>query len=94
MSLNIIKGDCVPTISIEECLEDTDKKGGWIELDETSLIDMFSSVIVQNQEELPSELAFHRVRDEEYYMDKFPGFPDEVYTILANEQIRLDQEKN
>lgn len=93
MSLNIIKGDCVPTITLEECLEDSEKKGGWTELDETSLIDMFSSVIVQNQEELPSEFAFHRVRDEEYYMDKFPGFPDEVYTILAKEQKRLDEEK-
>ena len=90
MSLNIVRADCIPTITIEECINETDKKGGWIELDDTTLIEMFSSVIVQNQEELPSEFAFHRTRDEEYYMNKFPGFSDEVYTILAEEQKRLD----
>lgn len=94
MSLSIIKGDCLPTITMEECQGGDDLKGKWIELDETSLIDMFSSVIVQNQasEELGSEFAFHKVKDEEYYEEKFPGFEDKVYTILANEQKRLDEE--
>ena len=94
MSLSIIKGDCLPTITMEECQTENDLKGKWIELDETSLIDMFSSVIVQNQasEELGSEFAFHRVKDEEFYQEKFPGFEDKVYTILADEQKRLDKE--
>lgn len=92
MSLSIIKGDCLPTITMEECQGDEDLKGKWIELDETSLIDMFSSVIVQANEELGSEFAFHRMKDEEYYEQKFPGFEDKVYTILANEQKRLDEE--
>ena len=84
----------MPTISIEQ-VEDEDAKGGWIPLDEVQLIDMFSHVIVSNQEEeeLGSEFAFHRVRDEEYYMEKFPGFSDEVYSILAKEQKKLDDEK-
>jgi len=83
----------MPTISIEQ-VEDEDAKGGWIPLDEVQLIDMFSHVIVSNQEEeLGSEFAFHRVRDEEYYMEKYPGFDEAVYTILANEQKRLDDEK-
>ena len=94
MSSSIVKGDCIPTITLEECVNETDTKGNWVELDETALVGMFSSVIVQNQEEeLGSEFAFHRVRDEEYYQEKFPGFPDEVYTILATEQVRLDQER-
>lgn len=92
MSLSIIKGDCLPTITMEECQGEEDLKGRWIELDETSLIDMFSSVIVQANEELGSEFAFHRMKDEEYYEEKFPGFEDKVYTILANEQKRLDEE--
>ena len=92
MSLSIIKGDCLPTITMEECQGEEDLKGKWIELDETSLIDMFSSVIVQANEELGSEFAFHKVKDEEYYEEKFPGFEDKVYTILANEQKRLDEE--
>ena len=91
---SIVKGDCIPTITLEECVNETDCKGNWVELDETALVGMFSSVIVQNQEEeLGSEFAFHRVRDEEYYQEKFPGFADEVYTILAKEQVRLDQER-
>ena len=91
---SIVRGDCLPTITLEECVNETDTKGNWVELDDTALVGMFSSVIVQNQEEeLGSEFAFHRVRDEEYFMEKFPGFADEVYTILAKEQVRLDQER-
>ena len=92
---SIVKGDCMPTITLEECVNDTDTKGNWVELDDTALVGMFSSVIVQNnqEEELGSEFAFHKVRDEEYYQEKFPGFADEVYTILATEQVRLDQER-
>tara|TARA_R110002126_G_scaffold5927_3_gene31439 strand:- start:1059 stop:1433 length:375 start_codon:yes stop_codon:yes gene_type:complete len=94
MSSSIIRGDIMPTITLEECVNETDTKGNWVELDDTALVGMFSSVIVQNQEEeLGSEFAFHRVRDEEYYQEKFPGFADEVYTILAKEQVRLDQER-
>ena len=91
---SIVRGDCLPTITLEECVNETDTKGNWVELDDTALVGMFSSVIVQNQEEeLGSEFAFHRVRDEEYFMEKFPGFADEVYTILAKEQVRLDEER-
>ena len=91
----IIRGDCMPTITLEECVNgETDMKGNWVELDDITLVDMFSSVIVANQqEELGAEFAFHRVRDEEFYEERFPGFSDEVYTILAKEQIRLDQER-
>ena len=93
MSPSIVSGDCLPTISIEE-IENEDIKGNWVALDEVQLVDMFSSVILTNQEqELGSEFAFHRVRDEEYYMEKFPGFADEVYSILAREQKKLDEEK-
>ena len=93
MSPSIVSGDCIPTISIEE-VENEDVKGNWVALDEVQLVDMFSSVILTNQEEeLGSEFAFNRVRDEEYYMEKFPGFSDEVYSILAREQKKLDDEK-
>jgi len=93
MSPSILSGDCIPTISIEE-VENEDVKGNWVALDEVQLVDMFSSVILTNQEEeLGSEFAFNRVRDEEYYMEKFPGFSDEVYSILAKEQKKLDDEK-
>ena len=90
---SIVRGDCLPTITLEECVNETDTKGNWVELDDTALVGMFSSVIVANQEELGSEFAFHRVRDEEFFMEKFPGFADEVYTILAKEQVRLDEER-
>ncbi len=88
----IVKGDCLPTISIEE-VENEDVKGNWVALDEVQLVDMFSSVILTNQEELGNEFAFHQTRDEIYFMEKFPGFSDEVYSILAREQKKLDDEK-
>ena len=94
MSPSIVSGDCIPTISIEE-VENDDAKGGWVALDEVQLVDMFSSVILTNQEEeeLGNEFCFHETRDAVYFMEKFPGFADEVYTILAREQKKLDDEK-
>ena len=93
MSPSIVSGDCLPTISIEE-VENEDVKGNWVALDEVQLVDMFSSVILTNQEqELGNEFCFHQTRDEMYYMEKFPGFSDEVYSILAREQKKLDEEK-
>jgi hypothetical protein len=94
MSPSIVSGDCIPTISIEE-VENDDAKGDWVALDEVQLVDMFSSVILTNQEEeeLGNEFAFHETRDEMYYMEKFPGFSNEVYSILAKEQKKLDDEK-
>ena len=93
MSPSIVSGDCLPTISIEE-VENEDVKGNWVALDEVQLVDMFSSVILTNQEqELGGEFGFHRVRDEEYYMEKYPGFDERVYSILAREQKKLDEEK-
>lgn len=93
MSPSIVSGDCIPTISIEE-VENEDLKGNWVALDEVQLVDMFSSVILTNQEqELGNEFCFHETRDEVYFMEKFPGFADEVYTILAREQKKLDDEK-
>jgi hypothetical protein len=89
MSPSIVSGDCIPTISIEE-VENEDAKGGWVALDEVQLVDMFSSVILTNQEqELGSEFAFHRVRDEEYYMEKFPGFVPYLVTIFKILFVRL-----
>ena len=92
----IVRGDCMPTITLEECVNgDTDMKGNWVQLDDITLVDMFSSVIVENQqEELGAEFAFHKVRDEEFYEERFPGFDPSVYTILAKEQKRLDEERN
>ena len=93
MSPSIVTGDCMPTISIEQ-VEDEDAKGGWIPLDEVQLIDMFSHVIVSSQEEeLGNEFAFDKVRDVDYYIEKYPGFPEEIYIILADEQKKLDAEK-
>ena len=92
----IVRGDCMPTITLEECVSgDTDMKGNWVQIDDITLVDMFSSVIVENQqEELGAEFAFHKVRDEEFYEERFPGFDPSVYTILAKEQKRLDEERN
>jgi hypothetical protein len=88
----ILKGDCMPTINIEDINKD-DLRGKWVECDEEQLTEMFVSVIITNDEQLGSEYAFHRVRDAEFFANKFPGFSDKVYEILATEQAKLDSEK-
>ena len=86
----ILKGDCVPTINIEDIDRD-ELKGKWVDCDDEQLTEMFASVIITNQEQLGSEFAFHRVRDAEFFADKFPGFSDKVYEIIAEEQAKIDK---
>ena len=88
----ILKGDCIPTINIENIDQDN-LKGKWVECDEEQLTEMFVSVIITNEEQVGPEYAFHRVRDAEFFADKFPGFSDKVYEILATEQAKIDSDK-
>ena len=87
----LTSADCMPTISITEIDKD-ELKGKWVDIEETSLIEMFASVILSN-EQLGPEFNFHEVKDAQYFSEKFPGFSDEIYEILAKEQHRLDNEK-
>ena len=90
----MIKGSLINTI---ENQDDENGKGMWTDISDETLIEMFGNIIVNNNMsennedyELPAELRFARTKDAEYYAMKFPGFSDEVYQILDEEQQKLD----
>ena len=88
---SIIKGSLMNTINMEDIHSD-EGKGAWIDVDDETLIEMFSDIIVNNEnaDEISSEFRFDKTKDAEYYADKYPGFSEEVYHILEEEQQRLD----
>jgi hypothetical protein len=89
---SIIKGNLMNTIKMEDILKD-EGKGNWADISDESLVEMFSDIIVNNNNEdvISSEFCFHKTRDAEYYADKYPGFSDEVYQILEDEQEKLNK---
>jgi hypothetical protein len=76
-------------------IEELDKPD-FVELSDKDLLDMFKDMIVIKEDdaepepvELKSSLSYG-IYGEDWYAAKFPGFPDETYTILAE----VDKEAN
>lgn len=88
---SIIKGNLMNTIDIKDIHLD-EGKGAWVDIEDDTLIEMFSDIVINNEnaDEITSEFRFDKTRDAEYYSTKYPGFSDEVYHILEEEQKRLE----
>lgn len=83
---NLIKRDTQYIPSIDD-LEDKNK-GLWVEHDETNFHKMFEGLLDYcADEEVYSNLDWNTVNytvyGADYYQEKFPGFSEEVYEILA-----------
>lgn len=90
---SIIKGNLMQTIKMDDIDKD-DGKGQWIDLDDDDIIGMFSDLIVnsvESNDEIPSEFRFDRTRDAEFYAERFPGFSQEAYQILEDEQRKINE---
>jgi len=85
---NLIKRD---TESIPKLDELNDKnKGVWIEHEDDDFTKIYNGLLdyCKDEDEEFDNLDWNSVNyeilGEDYYENKFPGFPDEVYKILAN----------
>ena len=83
---NLIKRDTGNIPSSEE-LTDTNK-GLWVEHDDSNFAKVFNGLLdYTNDDEEFDNLDWNSVNYEvygaDYYQEKFPGFADEVYEILA-----------
>tara|TARA_R110000822_G_scaffold302465_1_gene426654 strand:+ start:64 stop:354 length:291 start_codon:yes stop_codon:yes gene_type:complete len=89
---SIIKGNLTTTIKIEDTLKD-EGKGAWTDITDETLVEMFADFIVNNNNDdaISSEFCFHKTKDADFYATKYPGFSDEVYQILENEQEKLNK---
>ena len=83
---NLIKRDTINIPSIDEL--DDNNKGLWVEHDESNFAKMFEGLLdyCADEEEFDNldwNTVNYKVYGPDYYEEKFPGFPDEVYDILA-----------
>jgi hypothetical protein len=83
---NLIKRDTQYIPSIDD-IEDKNK-GLWMEHDETNFHKMFDGLLdycadEQCYDNLDWNTVNYKVYGADYYQEKFPGFSEEVYEILA-----------
>ena len=83
---NLIKRDTYNIPSIEQL--DDNNKGIWVEHDENNFTRMFEGLLDycaddDTYDNLNWNTVNYTVHGADYYEEKFPGFPDEVYEILA-----------
>jgi len=83
---NLIKRDTNNIPSIEEL--DDNNKGLWVEHDESNFAKMFEGLLdyCADEEEFDNldwNTVNYQVYGADYYEEKFPGFSEEVYEILA-----------
>ena len=90
---NLIKRDTQYIPSIDD-IEDKNK-GLWVEHDDTNFHKMFEGLLdycadEQCYDNLDWDTVNYKVYGADYYEEKFPGFSEEVYEILA----RSTEEEN
>jgi len=83
---NLIKRDTNNIPSIEEL--DDNNKGLWVDHDESNFAKMFEGLLdyCADEEEFDNldwNTVNYKLYGADYYQEKFPGFSEEVYEILA-----------
>jgi len=83
---NLIKRDTNNIPSIEEL--DDNNKGLWVDHDESNFAKMFEGLLdyCADEEEFDNldwNTVNYKMYGADYYEEKFPGFSEEVYEILA-----------
>ena len=83
---NLIKRDTDNIPSIDDL--DDNNKGLWVEHDESNFAKMFEGLLdyCADEEEFDNldwNTVNYKVYGADYYEEKFPGFSEEVYEILA-----------
>ncbi len=75
---------CINVIDASQ-LDDDDAKGKWKDLDDDALTGMFQHLHTEDSDaEVDPRLCFSPFGiDEDWYAQRFEGFPPEYYSILA-----------
>ena len=79
-------------VPIDAIYDDHANKGEFIEMDESFLTNMFKDLVLEEGYELGNEFNLGEVHGADYYEERNPGFPEEWYEILADEDKRLNKE--
>jgi hypothetical protein len=79
-------------VPLDAIYDDHANKGEFIEMDESFLTNMFKDLVLEEGYELGNEFNLGEVHGADYYEERNPGFPEEWYEILADEDKRLNKE--
>ena len=84
----------VKEVSVGDILKDDADKGCWIELEEESVHEMFACLANLNEVDADAACLDSRydftAYGADWYAEKFPGFSDLTYEILAREHKALN----
>ena len=79
-------------VPLDAIYDDHANKGEFIEMDESFLKNMFKDLVLEEGYELGNEFNLGEIHGADFYEERNPGFPDEWYEILADEDKRLNKE--
>ena len=84
----------VKEVSVGDILKDDADKGCWVDLEEDSVHEMFACLANLNEVDADAACLDSRydftAYGADYYAEKFPGFDDLTYEILAREHKALN----
>ena len=84
----------VKEVCIDDVMKEDADKGKWIELEEDSVHEMFACLANLNEADADAACLDSRydftAYGADWYAEKFPGFDDLVYEILAREHKALN----
>ena len=79
-------------VPLDAIYDDHANKGEFVEMDESFLTNMFKDLVLEEGYELGNEFNLGEIHGADFYEERNPGFPEEWYEILADEDKRLNKE--
>jgi len=79
-------------VPLDAIYDDHANKGEFVEMEESFLTNMFKDLVLEEGYELGNEFNLGEIHGADFYEERNPGFPEEWYEILADEDKRLNKE--
>ena len=79
-------------VPLDAIYDEHANKGEFVEMEEGYLERMFKDLILEEGYEIGNEFNLGEVHGADYYSERNPGFPDEWYEILADEDKKINKE--
>lgn len=79
-------------VPLDAIYDEHANKGEFVEMEESFLANMFKDLVLEEGYELGNEFNLGEIHGADFYEERNPGFPEEWYEILADEDKRLNKE--
>ena len=79
-------------VPLDAIYDDHANKGEFVEMEEGYLERMFKDLVLEEGYEIGNEFNLGEVHGADYYEERNPGFPEEWYEILADEDKKINKE--